>query len=115
MRIDTSVIAEGDLWGTLERHQGKTFLTKKGLPFTYYVKGGELITDRRERSITKSTIDKAYEKLMQDQQGEDPPRRIRGPKALNMYGAPYIWAVFMGIGLIQEEVKQEKLQFEEGN
>ncbi|MCM1044292.1 MAG: hypothetical protein NC417_02170 [Candidatus Gastranaerophilales bacterium] len=97
------MIVGGDLWGTIEAHQGKPFLTKKGLPFTYYVKGGELFTDRRERSITKSTFDKAYEKLLQDQLGEEAPRRIVGPKTLNMYGAPYIWAVFAGIGLICED------------
>ena len=100
MRVNTSVIAEGDLWGTIE-----------GLPFTYHVKGGELFTDRRERSITKSTFDKAYEKLVQDQLGEDSPKRITGPKALNMYGAPYIWAVFAGIGLIEED-EQIRLQLE---
>lgn len=111
MRINTSVIVDGDVWGTIEAHQGKRFVTKKGLPFTYYVKGGELFTDRRERSITKSTFDKAYEKLVKDQLGEDPPRKIVGPKTLNMYGAPYIWAVFAGIGLIEEEMQQEELDF----
>lgn len=111
MRINLSVIKDGDLWGTIEKHQGKTFLTKKGLPFTYYVKGGELFTDRRERSITKSTFDKAYEKLVKDQLGEDSPRLITGPKTLNMYGAPYIWAVFAGIGLIEED-RQERLPLE---
>ncbi|MCM1187436.1 MAG: hypothetical protein NC251_11290 [Lachnoclostridium sp.] len=113
MIINTAVIAEGDLWGTIVAHQGKTFVTKKGLPFTYSIKGGELFTDRRERSITKSTFDKAYEKLKQDCTGDNPPHKIAGPKSLNMYGAPYIWAVFMGIGLIEEENKQEVLKFEE--
>lgn len=113
MIINTAVIAEGDLWGTIEAHQGKTFMTKKGLPFTYSIKGGELFTDRRERSITKSTFDKAYEKLKQDRMGDDPPCKIVGPKSLNVYGAPYIWAVFIGIGLIEEENKQEELKFDE--
>lgn len=112
MIINTAVIAEGDLWETITAHQGKTFVTKKGLPFTYSIKGGELFTDRRERSITKSTFDKAYEKLKQDRLGDNPPCKIVGPKSLNMYGAPYIWAVFMGIGLLEEENKQEVLNFE---
>ena len=44
-----------------------------------------------------------YEKLVKDQTGENPPRVIVGPKTLNVYGAPYVWAVFTGIGLIEEE------------
>ena len=63
-----------------------------------------MFTDRRERSITRSTFEKAYEKLIQDQTGENAPRKIVGPKTLNVYGAPYVWAVFMGIGLIEEAV-----------
>ena len=55
----------------------------------------------------------AYEKLIQDQTGEDAPRKIVGPKTLNLYGAPYIWAVFMGIGLIEETVYvQEEMDLE---
>ncbi len=102
MTIDTSVINGENLWKVIEAKQGTTFFTKKGLPFTYHIKGGELFTDRRERSITLSTFEKAYEKLVQDRAGENPPCRITGPKSLNMYGAPYVWAVFMGIGFIRE-------------
>jgi hypothetical protein len=101
MTMDVSVLNDGDLWSTIEKYQGKTFHTKKGLPFVYHVKGGELFTDRRERSITRSTFEKAFEKLKEDMLGENPPCRIHGPKALNMYGAPYVWAVFTGIGLLK--------------
>lgn len=102
MTIDTSVINADNLWKAIAEKQGETFYTKKGLPFSYYIRGGELFTDRRERSITLSTFEKAYEKLIGDRTGENPPCRITGPKSLNMYGAPYIWAVFMGIGFIRE-------------
>ena len=46
-----------------------------------------MFTDRRERSITKSTFETAYSKIREN------PGKITGPKALNMYGAPYVWAV----------------------
>lgn len=99
------------LWDVITAHEGKSFATKKGLPFTYAIKGGELFTDRRERSITRSTFEKAYDKLERDQCGEGAPRRIVGPKTLNVYGAPYVWAVFVGIGLIKEEgYCQEELE-----
>ena len=41
-----------NLWDKIVEQEGREFLTKKGLPFTYTIKGGELFTDRRERSIT---------------------------------------------------------------
>lgn len=101
-----------NLWDKIVAQEGKSFLTKKGLPFTYTIKGGELFTDRRERSITKSTFEKAYEKLFRDQVGEGAPKKIVGPKTLNVYGAPYVWAVFTGIGMIEEELYiQEEMQF----
>lgn len=113
MRFNESAISLENLWDVITANQGKSFLTKKGLPFTYTIKGGELFTDRRERSITRSTFEKAYEKLRIDWTGDSASARIVGPKTLNMYGAPYIWAVFMGIGLIEEEMKQEELEFTE--
>lgn len=112
MILNTEAITTENLWEEIVACQGKSFLTKKGLPFTYSIKGGELFTDRRERSITRSTFEKAYEKLLRDQVGEGAPRRIVGPKTLNVYGAPYVWAVFVGIGLIEEPVyEQEELKF----
>lgn len=110
MKLNTSKITIENLWGVIVDHAGETFSTKKGLPFTYTIKGGELFTDRRERSITRSTFERAFLKLEKDQNGEDAPRRIIGPKTLNVYGAPYVWAVFTGIGLIEEpKYHQEEL------
>lgn len=103
MTIDTSVVNAQNLWEVIESRQGTVFYTKKGLPFTYQVRGGELFTDRRERSITLSTFEKAYEKLIEDRVGDDAACKVTGPKSLNMYGAPYVWAVFMGIGFIKED------------
>ncbi len=53
-----------------------------------------MFTERRERSITRSTFEIALERIRRE------PERIKGPKALNMYGAPYVWAVLKGIGAI---------------
>lgn len=86
-----------DLWEKIVRLQGKLFYTKKGLPFTYYVKGGELFASRRERSITKSTFEKALRKIQED------PVNVSGPKKLNMYGAPYVWAILSKVLLEEEE------------
>lgn len=80
-------ITPENIWEQIVSRQGDTFYTKKGLPFTYYTKGGELFASRRERSITKSTFEKACRKLLEH------PEEITGPKKLNMYGAPYVWAI----------------------
>ncbi len=113
MKFNNAGITIDNLWDVITASAGKSFLTKKGLPFVYSIKGGELFTDRRERSITRSTFEKAYLKLEKDQTGEAAPRRIVGPKTLNVYGAPYVWAVFRGIGLIEEPLcVQENLKLD---
>lgn len=82
-----------NLWDTIVAHQGEIFLTKKNLPFSYTIKGGEMYTDRRERSITRSTFEAAFKKI------QNSPETVTGPKSLNVFGAPYVWAVLMGIGV----------------
>lgn len=100
----THVITKENLWQAICYHQGETFYTKKGLPFVYTVRGGELFVDRRSKSITRSTFEKAFEKLRMSEQGTAEGKAIAGPKALNVYGAPYVWAVFMGIGVVSERL-----------
>lgn len=95
--------AKDTLWDRIVARQGEVFCTKKGLPFTYYVKGGELFTSRRERSITRSTFEKACEKIL------DNPEKVSGPKQLNVYGAPYVWAILSAV-LEQEERERSKRQ-----
>ena len=40
-----------NLWDEIKAHEGETFYTVKGLPFTYRVRGGELFTERKKKSI----------------------------------------------------------------
>ncbi len=84
------------LWALLKQRQGETFYTAKRLPFTYVIRGGELFVDRRLKSITRATFDRAVEKLVCDRAHE-----ITGPKALCCFGAPYLWALYQA--LRQEE------------
>lgn len=85
------------LWKAIELHAGQQFYTSKKLPFMYTIKGGELFCDRKEKSITKATILRAYEKIRTAEGSGEP---IRGPKQLSMFGAPYIWSILKGIGLM---------------
>ena len=61
------------------------------IPFTYTIKGGEMFVDRRSKSITKATFAKALDKIKEN------PEKITGPKALNVFGAPYILAILRGL------------------
>lgn len=82
------------VWEMIRQHQGEEFLTAKGLPFTYTMKGGELFVSRRSKSITKSTFEAAWSRVLER------PAQITGPKKLNVFGAPYLWAVFKKLELV---------------
>ena len=58
-------------------------------------RGGEMFVDRRSKSITKATILKAYARVLEDHE-----RVICGPKKLNCFGAPYVWAIFRELGVV---------------
>ncbi|MDO4327960.1 MAG: hypothetical protein Q4C66_01305 [Lachnospiraceae bacterium] len=84
-----------ELWKILESCQGQTFYTMKKLPFTYVIKGGEMFVDRKKKSITKATCSAAWEKVQADQE-----QVITGPKKLNCFGAPYLWALFLALNVV---------------
>ncbi len=84
-------------WSELIKHQGETFYTAKKLPFTYTIRGGELFVDRRSKSITRATFEKAVEKVKGDRE-----HQITGPKSLCCFGAPYVWALMLALGSFEE-------------
>ena len=96
-------ITAENLWSVIVSLQGKVFYTSKMLPFTYTVRGGELFTDRRDRSVTRSTFERALEKICSDP-------AIKGPKKLNVYGAPYVWAILKTVGAVPSEKEEPKGQ-----
>lgn len=95
-------ITPENIWEHIVSRQGETFYTKKGLPFTYYIKGGELFASRRERSITKSTFEKAFQKMLEH------PEEVTGPKKLNVYGAPYVWAILAEVPGWEEAAERKE-------
>lgn len=94
---------EKELWEQLVAHQGQEFYTAKKLAFTYTIRGGEMFVDRRSKSITRATFAKAYQRVM-----EDSEHVIQGPKALNCFGAPYVWAIFAAFGIVQPTGERKK-------
>ena len=72
------------VWALLQKHQQEVFHTAKGLPFTYAIRGGELFVDRRQKSITVSTVANALGKISALKEAGI---EISGPKKLGCYGA----------------------------
>lgn len=94
---------EKELWELLVSRQGQEFHTAKNLAFTYTIRGGEMFVDRRSKSITRATIARAYQRVTEDQE-----HLIQGPKALNCFGAPYVWAIFAAFGIVQPTGERKK-------
>ena len=82
------------VWPLLQQHQGETFYTAKGLPFTYTIRGGELFVDRRSKSITISTVANALEKIVALEMDGIP---ITGPKKIGCYGESYLYPVLLAL------------------
>lgn len=82
------------LWEALMLFAGYEFRTAKGLPFTYTIKGGELFVSRKEKSITRSTVEIAYRKAV-----ELGPVATE-PKKLGVFGASYLYPIFIRLGVI---------------
>ena len=90
----TDAEKEEKLWQELIYLQGCLFTTSKGLDFTYKIHGGEMFVDRREKNITKDSVLKAYRKV-REMDGV-----VAGPKQLGVFGASYVWPVFVKMGII---------------
>lgn len=51
--------------------------------------------DRKEKSITRATVMKAYGKVV-ELEGE-----VKGPKVLGTFGSSYLYPIFVKMGLIK--------------
>ena len=85
------------LWKELTDMQGERFRTAKGLEFTYEIRGYELFVDRKDKSITRSTVDLTYRKAMDLLRAGEV---VDGPKKLGTFGASYLFPIFIRIGVI---------------
>ena len=91
--------AEIELWNNILLHQGETFITfgcgaRSGVTFTYSIRGAEMFVDRKEKSITRATILRAYHKALE-------LGVVTGPKKLNVFGASYLLPIFKKIGVCE--------------
>lgn len=94
------------LWEAIAAFSGDTFQTAKGLEFSYTVRrnsdgsvGNEMFVDRKEKSITRSSVNKAFQKAAELGEGRF-PAAVPGPKKLGVFGASYLYPVFLKLGVI---------------
>ena len=86
------------LWEAVEVFAGYAFHTSKGLRYNYKVKGSEIFFSRKEKSVTRATVDLALEEVLRLQEFGVP---ITGPKNLGCFGASYLYPVFVRVGVIE--------------
>ena len=59
--------------------------------------GNEILIDRKKKAITRSSVDIALKEAM-EMKGI-----VNGPKKLNVFGASYLYSIFLRFGLIKME------------
>ena len=83
-----------EVWKTMELFQNYTFYTAKKYKFRYTMSRGEIFVTREEKSITRSSVNIAINKVIEKK------GIIPGPKAMDVFGASYLYPVFKRIGII---------------
>lgn len=85
------------LWFCIRAHQGYPFKTVRNLVFTYTVRGNELFIDRKKKSVTRSSVEIALRRIL-EMEGI-----VNGPKKIGVFGASYLYPMFITFGLIKCE------------
>ena len=87
-----------EVWAMLQAHEGETFYTAKGLPFHYLIHGRELFVNRKNKSITISTVANALARI---EAREAAGEAITGPKKIGCYGASYLYPVLLALDVLE--------------
>jgi len=106
---DSVAVLEDALWDVLVLLEGKNFETAKHLNYSYSIKGYEIFVSRKDKSITRSTVNLSLWNAMELQKAGLP---VSGPKKLKTFGASYLYPIFQEIGVIvPAEMEQLSLEF----
>ena len=104
----SQTLLEDALWDALVLLEGKSFETAKHLNYSYSIRGYEIFVSRKDKSITRSTVNLSLWNAMELQKSGLP---VSGPKKLKTFGASYLYPIFMEIGVIvHEEMEQLSLE-----
>lgn len=105
---DSRAALEDALWDVLVLLEGKNFETAKHLNYSYSIKGYEIFVSRKDKSITRSTVNLSLWNAMELQKAGLP---VSGPKKLKTFGASYLYPIFQEIGVIvPAEMEQLSLE-----
>lgn len=105
---DSKAALEDALWDALVLLEGKNFETAKHLNYSYSIKGYEIFVSRKDKSITRSTVNLSLWNAMELQKAGLP---VSGPKKLKTFGASYLYPIFQEIGVIvPAEMEQLSLE-----
>ena len=88
---------EFQLWEQLSSVQNETFYTTSGLPFTYSVRGNEIFVSRKNKSITRAAVNRAFFLAREEMRTCG---CVRGPKRMDVFGSSYLYPIFLRIGVI---------------
>jgi len=99
-------VLEDAVWEALLLLEGEPFETAKHLSYSYSIRGYEMFVSRREKSITRSTVNLSLWNAVELQRAGLP---VSGPKKLKTFGASYLYPIFMKIGVI-EKVPDEQME-----
>lgn len=106
----SQTLLEEVLWDALVLLEGKSFETAKHLNYSYSIKGYEIFVSRKDKSITRSTVNLSLWNAMELQKSG---LTVSGPKKLKTFGASYLYPIFVEIGVIvPEEMEQLSLELE---
>ena len=105
---DSCAALEDALWDVLVMLEGREFETAKHLNYSYSIKGYEIFVSRKDKSITRSTVNLSLWNAMELQKAGLP---VSGPKKLKTFGASYLYPIFQEIGVIvPAEMEQLSLE-----
>lgn len=90
------------LWDAIVAFADYPFKTETGLPMKYTVEGGEIFFNRKEKSVTRATVVRAFNRARQIQKTEG---RVSDPKKLGTFGASYLYPIFLRFGVCSSTPK----------
>lgn len=107
MNYHTTVSDDDEwIWQQIVAHAGEEFHTARGLPFTYSIKRsrdgsmlGEMVGDRKQKTITRNTVLLAYERSRRLMESDG---YVSGPKKLGVFGASYLYSIFIELNICQK-------------
>lgn len=97
-----------NLWVCFTVFENYPFTTSSGLPFTYSfklnrhgTKGNEIVVSRKAKTVTRSSVEMALAAVVKLGQEKGYPVKMSTPKELNVFGASYIYPLFIRFGLVE--------------